>query len=80
MKKFGIGMLAGYLLTSIFSIPALPTYFWFFSGGLAIVITMVVVAWWRFNEGTGTSYADSSTNSFTGSGVNTPTWSTNVPT
>ena len=35
---------------------------------------------WRFNEGTGTSYADSSTNSFTGSGVNTPTWSTNVPT
>ena len=39
-----------------------------------------LIAWWRFNEGTGTSYADSSTNSFTGSGVNTPTWSTNVPT
>tara|TARA_R100001463_G_scaffold109122_1_gene163780 strand:+ start:55596 stop:56486 length:891 start_codon:yes stop_codon:yes gene_type:complete len=39
-----------------------------------------LTAWWRFNEGTGTSYADSSTNSFTGSGVNTPTWSTNVPT
>jgi len=38
-----------------------------------------LTAWWRFNEGTGTSYADSSTNSFTGSGVNTPTWSTNTP-
>jgi len=38
-----------------------------------------LIAWWRFNEGTGTSYADSSTNSFTGSGVNTPTWSTNTP-
>jgi hypothetical protein len=38
-----------------------------------------LIAWWRFNEGTGTSYADSSTNSFTGSGVNSPTWSTNTP-
>ncbi len=38
-----------------------------------------LTAWWRFNEGTGTSYTDSSTNSFTGSGVNTPTWSTNTP-
>lgn len=38
-----------------------------------------LLAWWRFNEGTGTSYTDSSTNSFTGSGVNTPTWSTNTP-
>lgn len=38
-----------------------------------------LLAWWRFNEGTGTSYADSSTNSFTGSGVNSPTWSTNTP-
>ena len=38
-----------------------------------------LIAWWRFNEGTGTSYTDSSTNSFTGSGVNTPTWSTNTP-
>ena len=39
-----------------------------------------LIAWWRFNEGTGTSYTDSSTNSFTGTGVNSPTWSTNVPT
>lgn len=38
-----------------------------------------LIAWWRFNEGTGTSYTDSSTNSFTGTGVATPTWSTNTP-
>jgi len=38
-----------------------------------------LTAWWRFNEGTGTSYTDSSGNGFTGSGVNTPTWSTNTP-
>ncbi len=36
-------------------------------------------AWWRFNEGTGTSYTDSSGNGFTGSGVGSPTFSTNVP-
>ncbi len=35
--------------------------------------------WMRFNEGTGTSYDDSSANSFNGTGVNSPTWSTNVP-
>jgi len=35
--------------------------------------------WMRFNEGTGTSYDDSSANSFDGTGVNTPTWTTNVP-
>lgn len=38
-----------------------------------------LTAWWRFNEGTGTSYTDSTGNGFTGTGVNTPTWSTNVP-
>jgi len=38
-----------------------------------------LIAWWRYNEGTGTSYSDSSSNSFTGSGVNSPTWSTNTP-
>jgi hypothetical protein len=36
-------------------------------------------AWWRFNEGTGTSYTDSTGNGYTGSGVNSPTWSTNTP-
>ena len=39
-----------------------------------------LTAWWRFNEGTGTSYADSSGNGFTGSGVGSPTFNTNVPT
>jgi len=39
-----------------------------------------LLGWWRFNEGTGTSYTDSSGNGFTGTGVNSPTWSTNVPT
>ena len=32
--------------------------------------------WWKLNEGTGTSVADSSTNSNTGTLVNGPTWST----
>tara|TARA_R100000657_G_C4684444_1_gene137595 strand:- start:3215 stop:4105 length:891 start_codon:yes stop_codon:yes gene_type:complete len=38
-----------------------------------------LTAWWRFNEGTGTSYTDSSGNGFTGTGVGSPTFSTNVP-
>ena len=50
MKKFAIGMLAGYLLTSIFSIPALPTYFWFFSGGGFVLGLMFALAWWKFND------------------------------
>jgi len=39
-----------------------------------------LIAWWRFNEGSGTSYTDSTGNGFTGTGVGTPTYSTNVPT
>jgi len=39
-----------------------------------------LTAWWRFNEGSGTSYTDSSGNGFTGSGVGSPTFNTNVPT
>ena len=50
MKKFTIGMLAGYLLTSIFSIPALPTYFWYFTIGASIVGCILLNAWWRFND------------------------------
>ena len=50
MKKFSIGMLAGYLLTSIFSIPALPSSFWYFMGGLTIMSIVLMVAWWRFND------------------------------
>ena len=50
MKKIAIGMLAGYLLTSIFSIPALPTYFWFFSGGAFVLGLVFTLAWWKFND------------------------------
>ena len=50
MKKFTIGLLAGYLLTSIFSIPALPSYFWYFSGGASIVGLTLWSAWQRFND------------------------------
>ena len=50
MKKFSIGMLAGYLLTSIFSIPALPSSFWYFMGGLTIMSIVLMLAWWRFND------------------------------
>ena len=38
-----------------------------------------LVGYWRFEEGTGTSVADSSDNSNTGTLVNTPTWDTDVP-
>ena len=50
MKKFTIGMLAGYLLTSIFSIPALPSSFWFFSGGASVLTLIAWNAWRRFND------------------------------
>ena len=50
MKKFVIGMLAGYLLTSIFSIPALPTGFWYFIGSASILFIVLLTAWWRFND------------------------------
>ena len=39
-----------------------------------------LAAWWRFNEGTGIVYEDSSGNDHEGTGVNTPGWSSNVPT
>jgi hypothetical protein len=50
MKKFSIGLLAGYLLTSIFSIPALPDSFWFFSGGIGVLTLILWSAWKRFND------------------------------
>ena len=50
MKKIAIGMLAGYLLTSIFSIPALPAYFWFFAGGAGVLGMIFTLAWWKFND------------------------------
>ena len=50
MKKFVIGMLAGYLLTSIFSIPALPGSFWYFLSGVTTVVLILWCAWNRFND------------------------------
>ena len=50
MKKVMIGVLTGYLLTSIFSIPALPASFWYFTGGAMIVFLATWLAWWRFND------------------------------
>ena len=50
MKKVMYGMLAGYLLTSIFSIPALPSSFWFFSAGLGILGLIIWNGWRRFND------------------------------
>ena len=50
MKKVMYGMLAGYLLTSIFSIPALPSSFWFFSGGVGILTLILWNGWRRFND------------------------------
>ena len=38
-----------------------------------------LVAYWRFETGSGTSCADSSDNSNTGTLVNSPTWDTDVP-
>ena len=50
MKKFTMGLLAGYLLTSIFSIPALPIYFWYFCGGASVFGLIAWNAWHRFND------------------------------
>jgi len=50
MKKFIVGMLVGYLLTSIFSIPALPEYFWYFSSGVVAISLILWSAWHRFND------------------------------
>ena len=50
MNKFVIGVLIGYLLTSIFSIPPLPAAFWYVTGSGAVMFTMLLFAWWRFND------------------------------
>ena len=50
MRKFVIGVLAGYLLTSIFSIPALPMGFWYFASVFAVCGLFLAAAWFRFNN------------------------------
>ena len=50
MKKFTIGVLAGYLLTSIFSIPPLPPTFWYISVACVIIALILAAAWFKFND------------------------------
>ena len=50
MKKFAIGVLTGYLLTSIFSIPALPSTFWLTTSILTAAALLLTTAWFRFNN------------------------------
>ena len=55
MKKYLIGGFAGYLLTSIFSIPSPPALFWWISIlGLTASLYFYFV-WWRMNND---SYGD----------------------
>tara|TARA_Y100001938_G_C8084490_1_gene431110 strand:- start:1016 stop:1189 length:174 start_codon:yes stop_codon:yes gene_type:complete len=50
MKKFLWGLSTGYLLTSLFSIPSPPEYFWYFAGGSGIIVLMFGTAWWKLND------------------------------
>ena len=50
MKKFLYGGIAGYLLTSIFSIPALPMAFWYSLGVLGVIALVLWIGWRRFDN------------------------------
>lgn len=50
MKKFLFGGVTGYLLTSIFSIPPLPSYFWYTMGGICVMALIGFLGWRRFND------------------------------
>ena len=50
MKKFMIGLLAGYLLTSIFSISAPPTWFWWIAVFVGASVASAGACWHRFND------------------------------
>ena len=52
MKKYLIGGVAGYLLTSIFSIPSPPDLFWWMSGLILALSSYMYFAWWRFDNAT----------------------------
>ena len=52
MKKYLLGGIAGYLLTSIFSIPEPPTLFWWTSALLFAIATYFYFIWWRLNNDT----------------------------
>ena len=50
MKKFMLGLSAGYLLTSIFSIPAPPIWFWWVVIFLGASAASMGACWYRFNN------------------------------
>ena len=50
MKKYMIGGFAGYLLTSIFSIPQPPSIFWWFSLLLLTILSYLYLVWWRMDN------------------------------
>ena len=52
MKKYLIGGIAGYLLTSIFSIPSPPTFFWWMTGLTIALLSYLYFVWWRFDNAT----------------------------
>ena len=52
MKKYVIGGVAGYLLTSIFSIPSPPSFFWWTIGLSLAIASYLYFVWWRFDNAT----------------------------
>ena len=50
MKKFIAGLSTGYLLTSLFSVPAPHAYFWYFISGTVVIGLMFALAWWKLND------------------------------
>ena len=52
MKKYVIGGVAGYLLTSIFSIPSPPSFFWWTTGLSLAIASYLYFVWWRFDNAT----------------------------
>ena len=50
MKKFSIGLLVGYLVTSIFGISAPPAWFWWIVIFLGASAASMGACWYRFND------------------------------
>ena len=50
MKQFLIGGTAGYLVTSIFSIPSPPIWFWWFVIFIVASVASMGACWYRFND------------------------------
>ena len=49
MKKYLIGGIAGYLLTSIFSIPSPPNWFWWLVCLVIAIMSYLYFVWWRMD-------------------------------